>query len=210
MEGLFCHPHHHPMANAASVLCLMISFDCVLQKCFFLNLITWQNFIEINPDALLWGFPLCLFHYNWVVSSSMSSVTFPLDFPTLTFSSQNIELYTLTLYLTQLSLRFPISLPRFPITLHSYMPRNSPDIFELLQFTEQELGSLCPKILPTPQNHNTLDVWNSQTSWRCQFASCLAQLLNWLLQIIDPIKQPGWIHKRCHWEGQCCSILRLH
>lgn len=52
----------------------------------------------------------------------MSLVTFPLDFPTLTFSSQ--ILYTLTLYLTQLSLRVPISCFHFTVTLHPYMPRN--------------------------------------------------------------------------------------
>lgn len=90
----FRHPHHHPMSNDV-VLCLTISFTCVLQKYFFFNLTTWQNFTGINAEALLWGVPLWLFHSNWVVSSSTSLGTFPLDFPTLTFSSQ--ILYTLTL-----------------------------------------------------------------------------------------------------------------
>lgn len=171
------------------LFCLKISFYCVLQKYLFFNLIIWQNFISINTEVLLWGVPSWLFHSSWVMSSSVCLLICPLDFPKLTFSSQ--ILYTPTLYLTPLSLRFPISGPHFPIVLHPYTWRNSIDIFELAQLTEQELGRLRLEILSAPQNHTTFDVWNSQTSWRGKLASYLAQLLSWLLQDIDPTKQPS-------------------
>lgn len=76
--------------------------------------------------------------------------------------------------------------------------------FEILQFTGHPISENTFLAL---QNQTTFHVWNNQDSWSGQFESYLAQLLSWLPQIIDPIKQPSWIHQYCHWEGQCCSTL---
>lgn len=130
----FRRPHHRSMANDAAVLCLTVSFACVLQKYLGFNLIAWQNLIEINAEALLWGVPLWLFHSNWVVSSSMS---FPLDSPTLTFSSQ--VSHTLTLYLTQLTVRFPISPPHYSTFIYA---KKQP--WHLWTFTIHRAGTWKP------------------------------------------------------------------
>lgn len=84
---------------------------------YYYYYLTWQSFIGIKAKALLWEIPLLLFHSSWVVNNSIFQVIFPLEFPTLTFSSY--LLYTLALHLLQLALRFSISPPRFPIALLS-------------------------------------------------------------------------------------------
>lgn len=106
----FRHPQHCPMPNNA-VMCLAVSFACALQKYLFVYLFIYLT--RMNAEVLLGGVRLWLVHFNRMAALQcpwwLSLSTSPHWFSAL--------LYTLTLYLTQLSLGFPISSLHFAITL---------------------------------------------------------------------------------------------
>lgn len=153
-----------------TLLCLAISFPCALQKYLFvylfIYLITWQNFIRINGEVLLGRVRLWLVHSN-SVGALQCPWWFSLSSSPHWFSAL---LYTLILHFTQLSLGFPISSPRFPITLGG-------EKTALWNFAIYRAGTWHPVSENTflaLQIQITFGVWNNQDSRRGQFDSYIA------------------------------------